>query len=108
MSAYRIIQEAVTNVVRHADTGSCRVSIDHREDALSLEVVDEGRGHAYGVGHGYGLLGMRERVGLLHGEFTAGPRPEGGFRVTARLPVHASTPPPTAMPTAIPTAAGAR
>ncbi|MCP9207201.1 sensor histidine kinase [Streptomyces sp. NEAU-Y11] len=87
MSAYRIVQEAVTNVVRHAGADACRVTIDHREDALSVEVVDGGRGPERDTGYGYGLLGMRERVGLLHGEFTAGPRPGGGFRVAARLPV---------------------
>jgi signal transduction histidine kinase len=86
LSAFRIIQEAVTNVVRHAGTGHCRVSIDHRDEELSIEVVDDGRGCAV-EGTGYGLVGMRERVGLLHGDLSAGPRPEGGFRVEARLPV---------------------
>ncbi|MFI1394310.1 sensor histidine kinase [Streptomyces sp. NPDC020681] len=86
LSAFRIIQEAVTNVVRHAGTGHCRVSIGHQDDEVSVEVVDDGRGGAV-EGTGYGIAGMRERVGLLHGHFTAGPRPEGGFRVAARLPV---------------------
>ncbi|GAA4633371.1 hypothetical protein GCM10023196_070610 [Actinoallomurus vinaceus] len=89
LSAFRIIQEAVTNVVRHADTRSCTVSIDCREEELTIEVVDGGRGHGGTPGTGYGLVGMRERVALLHGDFTAGPRPEGGFRVTARLPLPA-------------------
>ncbi|MEU0572633.1 sensor histidine kinase [Nonomuraea sp. NPDC005983] len=87
VSAYRIIQEAVTNVVRHAGTRSCRVSIDYRDEELSIEVLDGGRGGTRVSG--YGLVGMRERVGLLRGEFSAGPRPEGGFRVAARLPVPA-------------------
>jgi signal transduction histidine kinase len=87
LSAYRIIQEAVTNVVRHADTRACQVTVDCRADELSIEVVDAGRGHGTTTGTGYGLLGMRERVSLLHGEFSAAPRPEGGFRVAARLPV---------------------
>ncbi|GAA0942819.1 hypothetical protein GCM10009550_14280 [Actinocorallia libanotica] len=86
LSAFRIVQEAVTNVVRHAGTGGCRVSIEHREDELAIEIVDSGRGGT-GLGGGHGIVGMRERVGLLHGDFTAGPRPEGGFRVAARLPV---------------------
>jgi signal transduction histidine kinase len=89
LSAFRIIQEAVTNVVRHAGTRSCRVSVDYRDEHLVIEVLDSGRGHggpASSTG-GYGIVGMRERVGLLHGDFTAGPRPEGGFRVAARLPV---------------------
>ncbi|MEU7876946.1 sensor histidine kinase [Microbispora bryophytorum] len=85
VSAYRIVQEAVTNVVRHAGTTSCRVSIGYRDDEVCIEVLDDGRGgDAEG---GYGLIGMRERVGVLHGTFAAGPRPGGGFRVEARLPV---------------------
>lgn len=89
MSAYRIVQEAVTNVVRHAGTRSCRVTVDCRDEELAIEVVDSGKGPGRAAATGYGLLGMRERVGLLHGEFTAAPRPEGGFRVAARLPVPA-------------------
>ncbi|MCO5973688.1 sensor histidine kinase [Actinoallomurus soli] len=87
LSAYRIIQEAVTNVVRHSGASHCAVSIDHRNDEISIEVVDDGHGHGGTSGTGYGLVGMRERVALLHGELTTGPRPEGGFRVTARLPL---------------------
>ncbi|MBT2440760.1 sensor histidine kinase [Streptomyces sp. ISL-36] len=89
LSAYRIVQEALTNVVRHAGTGCCRVAIDYGGEELSVEVVDDGRGPTAngGVTHGFGLVGMRERVGLLHGHLSAGPRPEGGFRVAARLPL---------------------
>ncbi|WNM31441.1 sensor histidine kinase [Streptomyces sp. Li-HN-5-11] len=89
MSAFRIIQEAVTNVVRHAGTKACQVSIDCQESELSIEVLDQGRRHPQGgaAGSGFGLVGMRERVDLLHGEFSAEPLPEGGFRVAARLPV---------------------
>ncbi|MFC8667171.1 sensor histidine kinase [Streptomyces sp. NPDC057199] len=87
MSAYRIVQEAVTNVVRHAGARSCRVTVDCRDEELAIEVVDSGNGPGRAAATGYGLLGMRERVGLLHGEFSAAPRPEGGFRVAARLPV---------------------
>lgn len=87
LSAFRIIQEAVTNVVRHAQTHSCQVSIDCQDEDLSIEVVDDGRGHGATAHTGYGLVGMRERVSLLGGEFSAGPRPEGGFRVTVRLPL---------------------
>lgn len=89
MSAYRIVQEAVTNVVRHAGTRSCQVTVDCRDEELAIEVVDSGNGPGRAAATGYGLLGMRERVGLLHGEFSAAPRPEGGFRVAARLPVPA-------------------
>ena len=87
-SAFRIIQEAVTNVVRHAGTGRCRVSISQQDGQLSIEVTDSGRGGS-GAGTGYGITGMRERAALLGGDFSAGPRPEGGFRVTARLPLPA-------------------
>ena len=89
MSAYRIVQEAVTNVVRHAGTPSCQVTVDCRDEELAIEVVDSGNGPGRAADTGYGLLGMRERVGLLHGEFSAAPRPGGGFRVAARLPVPA-------------------
>ncbi|MCC9312192.1 sensor histidine kinase [Kitasatospora sp. RB6PN24] len=87
LSAYRIIQESLTNVLRHAGAARCGINVDYLEDGLAIEVVDDGRGGASSsVGSGYGIVGMRERVALLHGQFSAGPRPEGGFRVAARLP----------------------
>jgi signal transduction histidine kinase len=88
LSAYRVIQEAVTNVVRHSGTRTCRIDIGFAADQLEIEITDEGHGlaHARAGAGGFGLLGMRERVALLSGQFSAGPRPEGGFRVTARLP----------------------
>ncbi|MFG1925589.1 sensor histidine kinase [Cryptosporangium sp. NPDC048952] len=86
LSAYRIVQESVTNVVRHAGTDSCRVTLDYRDDALAIEVLDSGTPGTMGTG--YGIIGMRERVTLLNGEFEAGPRPEGGFRVAATIPIH--------------------
>jgi signal transduction histidine kinase len=87
LAAYRVVQEALTNVVRHAGTDRATVVIELTGDEVRLEITDEGRG---GTGDpGFGLLGMRERVGLLHGELTAGPGPRGGFRVQARLPVPA-------------------
>jgi signal transduction histidine kinase len=88
LSAFRIIQEAVTNVVRHARTDRCRVSISHQDGQLAIEVTDTGRGGS-AAGTGYGITGMRERAALLGGDFSAGPRPGGGFRVAARLPVPA-------------------
>jgi signal transduction histidine kinase len=88
LSAFRIIQEAVTNVVRHAGTGQCQVLIDRQDGQLSIEVTDSGRGGA-AAGTGYGITGMRERAALLGGDFSAGPRPGGGFRVAARLPLPA-------------------
>jgi signal transduction histidine kinase len=88
LSAFRIIQEAVTNVVRHARTDQCRVSIGQQDGYLSIEVTDSGCGGS-AAGTGYGITGMRERAALLGGDFSAGPRPGGGFRVAARLPVPA-------------------
>ncbi|TQF07706.1 sensor histidine kinase [Kitasatospora acidiphila] len=92
LSAFRIVQESVTNVVRHANTRRCWVSVDYGEAELAIEVLDDGRGGAPsgdgdGDGGGYGIAGMRERVELLAGRFSAEVRPEGGFRVSARLPV---------------------
>ncbi|OKJ96900.1 histidine kinase [Streptomyces sp. CB03234] len=86
LAAFRIVQEALTNVVRHAGTRTCRVIVDQRQGELCIEVEDEGRGGPVAA-TGYGLVGMRERVGLLGGGFSAGPRPGGGFRVAARLPL---------------------
>jgi signal transduction histidine kinase len=86
LSAFRIIQEAVTNVVRHAHTGQCQVSVSQQDGQLSIEVTDSGRGGSP-AGTGYGITGMRERAALLGGDFSAGPRPGGGFRVAVRLPV---------------------
>ena len=86
LSAFRIIQEAVTNVVRHAGTDRCLVWIDQQDGQLSIEVTDSGLGGSP-AGTGYGITGMRERAALLGGDLSADPRPGGGFRVAARLPV---------------------
>jgi signal transduction histidine kinase len=88
LSAFRIIQEAVTNVVRHAGTDQCQVVIGQQDGYLSIEVTDSGCGGSV-AGTGYGIAGMRERAALLGGGFSAGPRSGGGFRVAARLPVPA-------------------
>ncbi len=88
LSAFRIIQEAVTNVVRHAGTGRCQVCIGRQDGQLSIEVSDSGRGGS-AAGTGYGITGMRERAALLGGDFSAGQRPGGGFRVAVRLPLPA-------------------
>ena len=93
LSAFRIIQEALTNVVKHAATPDCQVRLAYRERELSLEVLDEGdagqaaAAGAAGLSTGHGLIGMRERVHLCGGEFSAGPRPGRGFRVAATLPL---------------------
>ncbi|WP_370348570.1 sensor histidine kinase [Catenulispora sp. EB89] len=89
-AAFRIVQESVTNVMKHSGARQCRVSVDFGDADLVIAIVDSGTrrsGRGTGSRTGYGLAGMRERVGLLHGEFGAGPRPEGGFRVAARIPV---------------------
>jgi len=85
-SVYRIVQEALTNVVKHAAPAQCRASVTVDPDAVSIEVVDDGRRPAEAVRPGHGLIGMRERAGLHGGSFAAGPQPEGGFRVSVRLP----------------------
>ena len=147
-SAYRIVQESLTNVVKHAQTGSCRVLLGRRDDELTIEVTDNGAGmpagelagagashhgtaasagtalmsrngaarHGVGIldgapaepaaplpgalpgalpgllpGAGHGIIGMRERVTLLGGEFSAGPLPGYGFRVSARIPLPPSS-----------------
>ena len=126
LSAYRIVQEALTNVVKHARTSSCRVLIGYGQDELILEVTDCGAGlpamAAAGMpgsslalagvgggqgqagdagqagvglafpavtigGSGHGIIGMRERVSLLGGEFSAGPLPGYGFQVSAHIPL---------------------
>uniref|UniRef100_A0AAU2JGP2 histidine kinase n=1 Tax=Streptomyces sp. NBC_00049 TaxID=2903617 RepID=A0AAU2JGP2_9ACTN len=87
LSAFRVIQESVTNVVKHSGTQQCRVRVEFLPQDLSVVIVDSGSGTGRGEGTGYGIAGMRDRVALLRGEFTAGPRPEGGYRVAARFPV---------------------
>ena len=86
LSAYRIVQEALTNVVRHAGPAHATVTVHYGPEGVGLEVADDGVG-PYGDGRGgLGLTGMRERATLLGGDFDAGPRPGGGFAVRARLP----------------------
>ncbi|MGW4381221.1 sensor histidine kinase [Kitasatospora sp. NPDC004531] len=88
LAAFRIVQESVTNVLRHAGADRCEVHIAYQEQELAIEVLDDG-GRAPGRrtgAAGYGISGMRERVALLNGRFSAGSRPGGGFRVAARLP----------------------
>ena len=86
LSAYRIVQEALTNAIKHAEATSARLRLRYEADALAIEVVDDGRGGSAG-GSGHGLVGMRERVELYRGTFEAGPADGRGFRVHARLPV---------------------
>jgi signal transduction histidine kinase len=89
LSVYRIVQEALTNVVKHAAPAQCWVTVDGSDREVLVEVTDDG--HAAGPGRGrspggHGLIGMRERVNLYGGDFSFECLPGGGFRVTARLP----------------------
>jgi signal transduction histidine kinase len=87
LSAYRIVQEALTNARKHAGDASAAVTVRYGPEALELEIVDDGRGSGDGDGGGHGLVGMRERAALFGGELHAGPQPGGGYRVHARLPL---------------------
>ncbi|MEV1175478.1 sensor histidine kinase, partial [Nonomuraea sp. NPDC049784] len=99
LTAYRIIQESLTNVRRHSAASTVSLMIIYASDKLTIEVSDNGgmtsangdrrtnrAGEDAGCGDGHGIRGMRERVSALRGEFTAGPRPGGGFLVRAGLP----------------------
>jgi signal transduction histidine kinase len=86
-AAYRILQESITNVIRHAGPARVTISVTHHPAELALRVVDDGRGCGEPAGTGRGIVGMRERCELLGGELTAGPGREGGFQVQARLPL---------------------
>ena len=88
LSAYRIVQEALTNVVKHASATSASVEVAHAGSCLTITVTDDGSGDSRPPGPpGLGVAGMRERAALLGGELTAGARPRGGFAVVAQLPV---------------------
>jgi signal transduction histidine kinase len=88
LAGYRILQEALTNALKHAPGGHVRASVRATAGELVVEVVDDGTAPARSNGHlGHGLLGMRERTALYGGELHAGPRPEGGFGVRARIPL---------------------
>jgi signal transduction histidine kinase len=91
LSAYRIVQEALTNVVKHAGPARAQVTIGYRHQEVRVEVSDDGRGVTAPTGDGrarvgHGLIGMRERVQVFGGDLEVGPGPVGGFRVAARLP----------------------
>lgn len=84
MNAYRVVQESLTNSLKHAGTASAVVHLDYRADALEVVITDDGRGAAaVPAGSGQGLVGMRERVEAYGGNLSAGPRPGGGFAVSA-------------------------
>ncbi len=90
LSAYRIVQESLTNAIKHAGPAEARVTLSYDTNGLAVEVADDGRGGAARPGDahaGQGLRGMRERVESIGGTFQAGPKAGGGYRVKAKLPV---------------------
>ena len=91
LTAYRIVQEALTNVLKHAGPSSATVTIQYEPGLVTVEVVDDGRGAAVSATGGHGILGMRERVAAFGGTLVAAPRSGGGFRVHATLPYTGST-----------------
>ena len=86
LSAYRIVQEALTNALKHAGPARARVLVRYREDELELEIQDDGAGGGNSGGAGQGLAGIQERVAIFGGDVDAGRQPEGGYAVRARLP----------------------
>ncbi|MDX6570807.1 MAG: hypothetical protein QOH15_3385 [Gaiellales bacterium] len=87
LSAYRIVQEALTNALKHAGGAHAEVHVRYGHDSLELEIVDNGTAHASAAGGGHGLVGMRERVALYGGRIDAGRRASGGFAVHVLLPI---------------------
>ena len=91
LTAYRIVQESLTNALKHAGPACAQVTIRYGREVLDLEITDDGRRTRNGEGTGHGLVGMRERVALYGGEFEAGPRRRDGYAVRARLPIEAES-----------------
>jgi signal transduction histidine kinase len=89
LALYRVVQEALTNTLRHADARHAVVEIEHGDDAVRVLVVDDGRSSTVPVRPGGGLLGIRERIGMLGGQVELGPLATGGFRVAASIPLRA-------------------
>jgi signal transduction histidine kinase len=87
LTAYRIVQEALTNVLRHAGAAHARVSLRYEETGLTIEVADDGHGPTTPIDPGHGLIGMRERVGLFGGHLETAVRRGGGFIVRAQIPI---------------------
>jgi signal transduction histidine kinase len=90
LSAFRIVQEALTNALTHAGPARARVVLRYGADELELEISDDGPGTGASSGSGYGLVGMRERVDVYGGELEAGRRPEGGYALRVRLPLRSA------------------
>jgi signal transduction histidine kinase len=87
LSAYRVIQEGLTNALKHGGGAPASVRLRYGARHLEVDVTDAGDGRRQGEGSGHGLVGMRERVSLYGGELESGPRPDGGWRLHARLPL---------------------
>jgi signal transduction histidine kinase len=87
LTAYRLVQEGLTNALKHARAQQAEVLVRYSDGRVELTVTDDGRGGGDGVSGGHGLVGMRERVSVYGGELEAGPRPEGGYRLRATLPI---------------------
>ena len=87
LTAYRLVQEGLTNAIKHARASRADVVVRYGDGAVEISVTDDGSGDGDGGGGGHGLVGMRERVSVYGGELDAGPRPEGGYSLKARLPV---------------------
>jgi signal transduction histidine kinase len=90
LSAYRIVQEALTNTLKHAGPAQAWVRVRYAGEDVEIEVVNDGRGQAESDGGGHGLVGMQQRAALCGGELESGPLPDGGFKIAARLPVAGS------------------
>ena len=87
LTAYRLVQEGLTNAIKHAGAKRAEVLVRYADGKVELTVSDDGTGKGDGDGGGHGLVGMRERVSVYGGDLEAGPQPEGGFRLRAILPV---------------------
>ena len=91
LTAFRIVQEALTNVLKHAGPAQANVRVGYAPGTVRLEIADDGRGvNGRASDGGHGLMGMRERVGVYGGSLRAGAAPGGGFRVVATLPYGAA------------------
>ena len=87
LSAYRIVQEGLTNTMKHSSASAVHVQVTYGEHDLTLEIIDDGRGSPRNGVQGHGLIGMRERVAMFNGKLEFGNRPEGGFRLRADIPL---------------------
>ena len=92
LNAYRIVQESLTNILKHAGPTRATVVLDYRSEGLHVDVFDEGLGSAATPSGGYGLVSMRQRAAMLGGDLEAGPEKDRGYKVSARLPVAGAAP----------------